>query len=177
MTSSPTHTLRAIVLKKQNLPSRDVVFTVFAEGLGKLRVYGKNIKSVTSRRIAHLQTGNLVMMQIRTRGETNYIEETSLQSAFGSVKGDIRLLRSAYLVLYVLDRLLPEREAEDRIFALLLRYCADLSRRPEMVDELSERALNDIVGTLGYLRNPLPINLLIREIEAVIGEKIPADII
>ncbi len=114
---------------------------------------------------------------IRPKGDAFYLQETSLISAYSAIKKDRLLLRSSYLLFFVLDRLLPEREAEISLFALTKRFLATITRFPEHIDSTLEQALNDILNTLGYLKQPKPLNLLIRDIEALINEKIPDDII
>ncbi|PIP63744.1 hypothetical protein COW97_01050, partial [Candidatus Roizmanbacteria bacterium CG22_combo_CG10-13_8_21_14_all_34_12] len=50
----------AVVLKKKDLLNKDVLISVFSQDLGRLTLFAKGIKKITSRRSPHLQTGNLV---------------------------------------------------------------------------------------------------------------------
>lgn len=167
----------AFILKKRTFATRDALFTFFTKDTGKISVFAKNIKSVTSRRVSHLQTGNLVQMMVQTKGDAYYLRESSIISAYSKIKKSRPLLNSCYLLFYVLDRLLPEREAEVQIFALLKHHMSVISRTPDRTDASLEQTLNDILNRLGYLKQPKPLNLLVRDIEALINEKIPPDII
>ncbi|MBI4009495.1 recombination protein O N-terminal domain-containing protein, partial [Candidatus Roizmanbacteria bacterium] len=44
----------AIVLRKRSLPNQDKIVTLFTKELGKLNVFAKGIKKITSRRLPHV---------------------------------------------------------------------------------------------------------------------------
>jgi len=100
----------ALVLKKINLPNSDQILTVFSLELGKLRLYAKGIKKITSKRLSHVQTGNLVNISCRRHHQFYYLQETGLISSFSRIKKDQNKIDALYLLLFILDRILPEEQ-------------------------------------------------------------------
>ncbi|MBI4226632.1 DNA repair protein RecO, partial [Candidatus Roizmanbacteria bacterium] len=50
----------AIVLRKRSLPNQDTIVTLFSKKIGKVNAFAKGIKKITSRRLPHVQTANLI---------------------------------------------------------------------------------------------------------------------
>jgi DNA repair protein RecO (recombination protein O) len=172
-----THKTEAIVLKKKNLLGKDALITLFTEHEGKIAAVGKGIKTVTSRRASHLQTGNLIEAMVNERNTRYYLQETRLISAFSTIKSNQERVTQQYLFLFILDRILPDRQKEPEVYILLKRFLVDLATN----DEFSKRDLTEYLTALlhyqGYTKDTHSFRELLRYIEEIIHEKIPAGII
>ena len=59
----------AVVLRKRSLPNQDAIVTLFTKELGKINTIAKGIKKITSRRLPHTQTANLINTVIYKKAE------------------------------------------------------------------------------------------------------------
>ncbi|OGK17980.1 DNA repair protein RecO [Candidatus Roizmanbacteria bacterium RIFCSPLOWO2_12_FULL_40_12] len=171
----------AFILKKKNLPTKDSIITIFSKDHGKLSVFAKGVRTFTSRRLPHLQTGNLVTATLAKSKERYYLQETVLLSAFSEIKKDPVKLSYMYFLFFVVDRLLPEAQMELSEYVLVKRYISALAQKkkePNLKD--LEHVLNTLLAQLGYLHEDdkeKDIEELRVTIEQLINEKLPFFII
>lgn len=169
----------AIVLRKKNLLGKDTIVTLFTEELGKALTIAKGIRSITSRRLPHTETGNLITAFIYKKDSRLYLQETKLISHFSIIKKELMKLESRYLIFYILDRLLPENVQEKTIYTDTKKFFIKLTLRQSINDikKLSTAYLNILLKHLGYLKEDKPLEDLTAIIEEIIHEKIPRYII
>lgn len=163
----------AIVLKKRALPNQDKIITLFTKELGKVSAFAKGIKKITSRRLPHVQTANLINVVLYKKNEHFYLQETSLISGFSQIKKDQNKLQYLYLFFFVIERLLPDSQVEQNIYNLLMRFLVELSGSRIEIDEMLLKYLNQTVSTLGYSKEDKNYDELRRVIEEIIHEKMP----
>jgi len=162
-----------IVLRKKDLLNRDVLISFFTESLGRLTVFAKGVKKITSRRSPHLQTGNLISVLLSHKNDRFYLQESRLISGFSELKKDENKISQLYLLLFVLDRLLPEQQKETKIYNLTKNFLISLSKSSKKETIIVEY-LTDIMIFLGYLDKKISQTELKSLIEEIINEKIPA---
>ncbi len=167
----------AIVLKKRSLLTKDQIITLFTLESGKLTVFAKGIKKISSKRLPHLQTANLINTLIYQKDDRFYLQETSLISAFSQIKKAPQKMKMAYLLLYIIDRIAPENQKEKEIYSLVKKFLIELGQTLEFSDSKFEQYLYKLLKLLGYVRakNSLKENLEL--IEELTGEKLPSFII
>ncbi|MCL4374395.1 DNA repair protein RecO [Patescibacteria group bacterium] len=165
---------QAIVLKHRSLLNQDQVITVFSEPFGKLRLLAKGIRKITSRRLSHMQTGNLVRLGLQKRAQSYYLRDTALVSSFYRIKRSSAKTNRLYLLLFILDRVLAEDQPEPKIYQVVLKTFVALSGGSAEQDLATlTGALNLIKRELGYGDARLSFPKLIGNFELIIGEKIP----
>ncbi|MEK9169821.1 MAG: DNA repair protein RecO [Patescibacteria group bacterium] len=169
-----TRTLKteSIVLKKKDLLNKDVLISVFSQDLGRLTLFAKGIKKITSRRSPHLQTGNLINVLVSHKNDHYYLQESELVSGFSELKKNEKKVNNLYSFLFVLERLLPEQQKETKTYNLTKNFLIDLSKsvKPDIV---TFQYLTDIMMQLGYLDQKVSYLELKSLIEEIINEKIP----
>ncbi|MCX7996366.1 MAG: DNA repair protein RecO [Patescibacteria group bacterium] len=143
---------RAIVLRKRALPQKDLVVTLFTQEYGKVIVISKGARTLASKRASHLQSGNLLEANLELGDEYAYLKQTSLVSAFGKLKESFPKLQFLYTFLFVLDRILPERQQESNVYEQTIRFLSGLSVLESGFGGYTERSLDMILGILGYYR-------------------------
>jgi len=162
----------AIILKKKDLLNKDVLISVFSQDLGRLTLFAKGIKKITSRRSPHLQTGNLVNILVSHKNERYYLQESELLSGFSELKKNEKKVGNLYLFLFVLERLLPEQQKETKAYNLTKNFLIDLSKSTKP-NSIAVKYLSDIMMQLGYLDKKVTFPELKSLIEEIINEKIP----
>ncbi len=164
----------AIVLKKKDLLNKDVLISLFTQDLGRLTIFAKGVKKITSRRSPHLQTGNLINVILSHKNDHYYLQESQLISGFSELKKEEKKVKQLYLFLFILDRLIPENQKEERVYNLTKRFFIDLSRPLGKKNLGLLYYLNKLMSLLGYLHEDKSINELKFLIEEIINEKIPS---
>lgn len=162
-----------IVLKKKDLLNKDVLISLFTQDLGRLTIFAKGVKKITSRRSPHLQTGNLINVLVSHKNDHYYLQESQLISGFSELKKDEDKVKQLYLFLFILDRLLPENQKEERVYNLTKRFLIDLSNPSEKKRCSLLYYLNKLMSLLGYIYEDKNFNELKSVIEEIINEKIP----
>lgn len=165
-----------IVLKKKGLLNKDYLVTIFTKEQGKIKVFAKGIKKITSRRLSHIETGNLIQTILSTKNDRFYLQETKLISGFAKIKEAPEKVNFLYQFFFVLERLLAENQKEFNIYQLTIKFLIKLS-----ADGFSEKDLtqfiNELIRQLGYSKKNLSFNELKQTIEEIISEKLPSFII
>jgi DNA repair protein RecO len=172
-----TRKVEAIVFKKRHLLGKDAITTLFTDTEGKIKVIAKGIKSITSRRAPHIQTGNLIEGLLQERGSGFYLNETKLISGFTSIKSSEPKTQFLYLYLFILDRMLPEHQQEMIVYQLLKNFIVELSKAKEFTKARLMDYLNDLLIEMGYASHATNLSELLTDIEEIIHEKIPVSVI
>ncbi len=164
----------AVVLKRRSLANKDETITLFTQESGKLIVFAKGVRKISSKRLPHLQTSNLIKAFLYQKDDKFYLQETSLISAFSAIKNSAAKMKTAYLLLYIIDRITPEQQKESNVYSLLKKFLIDLSKSTEkFTNTRLDDYLHRLLKMLGYVdtRNTLTANLQL--IEELTGQKLP----
>ncbi len=171
---SRTFKTEAIVLKKRSLLNKDSIVTFFTREYGKVRSVAKGIKKITSRRLPHTQTANLLNIVLYNHHDRFYLQESHLISGFSEIKKNRAKMNNLYILLFIIERLLPENQPEIPVYNLTKHYLVDLSKKNDKLDVLLGKYINQIVMVLGYSTEEKPLFQLFSLIEELIHEKIPS---
>ena len=167
--------VEGFIFKKTSLLNRDLTITIFSQELGRVRVFAKGIKKLTSRRSPHIETGNLINAVLSKNKDYYFLQETSLISGFSQIKKNQSKFQCLYLFLFVLEKLLPENQKEEKMYRLFKSFMINLSKREDYQIIMTDY-LNNTVSLLGYqekdkIKDLIEITAFIEEI---INEKLPA---
>ncbi len=173
---SRTSKTEGIVLKKKNLPNQDMIVTIFSEVMGKIRILAKGVKKISSKRLPHLQTGNIINAVIYNSEKRLYLQETSLISGLTQIKKDSKKISFVYFYFHIIDRLLPENQQEPDIYNAVKRFLIDLSKSSTTIP-LLEKHLNILMKKLGYISKKGSLDEIHKLVEELINEKVPLIII
>jgi DNA repair protein RecO len=162
----------AFVLRKKALPQRDYFVVLLTKELGKIHCIAKGSRSLTSKRSPHLQTGNLIEVQLSQFAGNFMVEETSLSTGFGKIKNNLTRLNYLYTYFFVIDKLLPVEAEEERIYKLTMNFLSALSDREIFTIHETLQYLRRAVLILGYEYSGSESGLF-NYIEEIINTKIP----
>ncbi len=166
----------ALVLKNQSYLDRDYLTNFFTKKLGKIKVFCKGVKKITSRRLAYLDTGNFVEIILRRKNDLFYLEKIELKSGLIAIKNNKRKIPFLFTFLFFLDRLLPEMQPERRIYLLAKKYISHLVFAQDNFNSLRRISIcfyNDLLQHLGFTDRELDFREIKKTIEEIIDEKIP----
>ncbi len=116
-------TLNAFVLKRRNAGDSDKVLTLFTKTTGKVRVVAKGVRKITSRRGPYLDVFNEIRITLHQGKTWDTVSEVDMLVSRRNVYTTWMRMRAAYLIVEVIDRLLPDSEPQhviyDRLGAVL----------------------------------------------------------
>ena|SRR3990167_7953412 len=167
----------AIVLKRKELLNKDIVYTLFTHNEGKIKATAKGIKSLTSKRSPHLQTGNLILCVLYKKDGFYYLQETNLKSGFSVIKKDSKKMSYLYFILFIIDRLLPENQIEEKIYESFKKFLVKLSKTESLKIKILEKYLSSLLMGLGYINKEKNLEELHVIIQDLINEKLTFHII
>lgn len=163
----------AFVLRKRSLPNQDKIITLLTKELGKVTTLAKGIKKITSRRLPHIQTANLINVILYKKNDRFYLQETVLRSGFTMIKKDQRKLQVLYQFLFVVERMLPENQPEPLVYTLVKKFLIELSNKQVKNAKLLSHYLNRLLMFLGYSKEDKSLNEIRSNIQEIIHEKMP----
>jgi DNA repair protein RecO len=142
---------KGIVLKKNRLPNQNVSLNIFSEHSGKINIFAYGIRTITSRRLSHLETGNYISFSYRNEDDRLFLSETELIYGYSKIKDDPLRLQKMYVALQLLQKILPENAPESQLYDLTLSYFKELNNNDHVGPQSEETYLNTALMDLGYI--------------------------
>ena len=165
---------RAFVLRKKPLLEKNLRLILFTQKYGKMSLFAYGIRNIKSRRLSHIETGNLIEVVVDERKEGYFLKESQLISSFFLIKKNSSKLKLFYLFLFILDRLLPENQKEEGVYWLIYDFNQRLAKMKNLEKQIFFKYLNKLMITLGYLEKEMRSEELLSFIENLINEEIPS---
>ena len=139
-----------IVLLKKNILKDDKLIIIFTKDQGKMVFSARGIRTLTSHRSAHLETGNYIKFNYTTSNNFSHISETELIYGYSKIKYNKQKLEDLFSILFVLNKLLPENLAEVKVFNLTLDILKTLNNS-DIGHRQIEQYYCEVLLLLGYL--------------------------
>jgi DNA repair protein RecO (recombination protein O) len=152
MNPSSVYRVTAFIVRRSNVGEADKILTIFSTNIGKLRVIAKGIRKISSRRGPHVDLFNEVSMMLH-RGKSMDIvtEVTTIKTYRTGLSSWIRM-RAAYLVVEILDKLVPEHVEHRDIYSKLHETLEAIEKiSEEQMDTVLLSWCNSVLLMLGFL--------------------------
>jgi DNA repair protein RecO (recombination protein O) len=148
-----TYKTEGIVIKRINFGEADKLVTIFTKNHGKIVVLAKGIRKINSRKAPHLELFTHCQAFISHGRNLDIITESQTITSFSYFRTNLLRLSKGFGILEVIERLLPEREAHQDIYALFLQVIRQLNEsKITEYQEITSRFLHEILWRLGYLQ-------------------------
>ncbi|PIZ63582.1 DNA repair protein RecO [Candidatus Roizmanbacteria bacterium CG_4_10_14_0_2_um_filter_39_13] len=167
--------ISGFVLKRRNLLEKDVIVTVFTKENGKMTLMVKGVRKITSKRAAHIQTGNLIRAQIRESKEMYYLQSSELISGFLSLRTE-KYIDHIYLFLSIIDGLMPEAQEDEEVFERIQQFFIQLSKKTDHQNVLKIN-IQKLLEILGYVDRNLSLSELILTAENHMEKRLPRHVL
>jgi len=134
----PLRETEAIVLRTYRLGEADKIASLFTRHLGRLRAVAQGALRPKSRYGGTLEPLSYLRLWIFERENRDLLRLNSVEiiESFFDMQKDYRVQLAAQFLSEVADRLLPEREVNERIFRLLLAVLRALKHSGEVTRPL-----------------------------------------
>jgi len=167
--------IRGFVLKRRNLLDKDVIVTVFTQENGKMTVMVKGVRKITSKRAAHIQTGNFIKAQIRESKGMYYLQSSELISGFLSLRTE-KYIDHIYLFLSIIDGLMPEAQEDGEVFERVQQFFVQLSKKSDL-EHVLKINIQKLLEILGYVDRKLSLLELILTAENHMEKRLPRHVL
>lgn len=148
---SAISTTLAIVLKRKNFGEADRMVTLLTHDGGKRTAIAKGVRGALSKRAAHIELFNTIKAQLIETKNMPILAQTELTSDRSSIKSHLKLLRIAYHLVEVVEKLTPEEQKQEEIFNLLNRALSSVNMNQWKDEERLTGAFETkLLTLLGY---------------------------
>lgn len=134
----PLRETEAIVLRTYRLAEADKIASLFTRQMGRLRAVATGARRTKSRYGAALEPLSHVRVFIFEREHRDLLRMNSAEliESFYDMQKDYRIQLAAQYLAEVAERMIPEREVNERLFRLLLAALRSLKRSGEITRPL-----------------------------------------
>lgn len=152
MNAPSVYKVTAFILRRSNVGETDKTLTVFSKNNGKLRVIAKGIRKISSRRGPHVDLFNEVSMMLYKGKTMDSMTEVSTIKTYRAGLSSWVRMRAAYLVVEILDKLMPEQVVHQDIYNKLHETLeAIVYTKEEHMDSVLLSWCNGVLLMLGFL--------------------------
>jgi DNA repair protein RecO (recombination protein O) len=118
----PLTSAEAIVLRGYSLAEADLIATLFTREFGKIRAVAKSARRLKSRFSGTLEPLSHIRIDFyeRENRELVYLNRCDLEETFFDLQADYGFQVAGAYMVEITDALLPDREANPKVFRLLL---------------------------------------------------------
>lgn len=166
-----------VVLHKRKLLNEHVMVTVLGRTSGKISLIAKGLRNFTSKRSAHLQTGNVITFgYTKSESKGHYLTDVTLVSHLLEIKRNPEQLRLLYLVLFLFDAFLPNEVPDSYIYQFCKSCIVRISNMEVITLDDRYVMMNDMLSAHGYPTKQT-FDDCRSSIEEIIGKKIPQGVL
>src|SRR3989344_569890 len=140
-----------LVLAKKDFLIEGRLITIFTRNYGKIVLFAYGTQKITSKRIAHLETGNYITFSFYKRLGAYYLSETELLYGHSQIKKTPAKLTLLFLLFFILHNILAEGEKEEKIFDITLSALKDLNNNISFTMYHLSLYLSHILMVSGFL--------------------------
>ena len=152
MNPSSVYRVTAIILRRSSVGEADKILTIFSKNIGKLRVIAKGIRKISSRRGPHVDLFNEVTMMLHHGKAMDIVTEVTTIRTYRTGLSTWIRMRAAYLVVEVVDKLIPEHVEHQDIYTKLHQVFESIETSQETaLDDVLLSFCNEVLISLGFM--------------------------
>ena len=122
---------QGVVLRTIRLGEADRIVSIVTEGHGKVRAVVKGVRKTKSRFGSRLEPMSHVALQLYAgRGDLDTVTQAETVDHFRAIREDLDRLSQATSMLEAVDQVAQEREANPRLYQMLVGALRALAARP-----------------------------------------------
>ena len=126
----PLYHDRGVVLRTYKLGEADRIVSILTRGRGKVRAVAKGVRKTKSRFGGRLEpVSHVDLLMYEGRGELDIVSQAETVDAFRPLRDDLDRLGRAVSLLEAADQLALEREANVRLYEMLVGALRTLATR------------------------------------------------
>lgn len=128
----PSLTTEGLILKRINFGEADRVLTVLTDRFGKISVIARGVRKITSRRAGNIELLNRVKLHL-FKSKNYILQEAQSIETFSKLKENLTLSTTAFHIIELIDRLVPEEQKNPKVYELTLAILSLLVKNPRQI--------------------------------------------
>ncbi len=128
----PAVTTEGLILKRSNFGEADRVVTVLTDRYGKISVIARGVRKITSRRAGNIEVLNRVKLHL-FKSKSYTLQEAESIETFQILKDNLTLSTTAFHILELVDRLMPEEQRNPTLYNLVISTLKTLEKNPRQI--------------------------------------------
>lgn len=140
---------QAIVLSSKNFSEADKIYVFFTDNLGKLSVVSKGVRKLNSRKRGSMEVFNLIKFQVAKSHGLPILTEVEVINDFERIRKSLKKISVAYYFMEVVSKITREDEVNFKVFQILEKYLAKLSRTVKL-KTLRQEFTKEILVLMGF---------------------------
>lgn len=144
-----------LIINKKKLHEGDLQLTIFTQNLGKITCLAKGVRSIKSRRLGHLEIGNVIKFNLYQKGPFFWLSESESVSPFLKQPKKLSQYNLLFFLYEVANSIIPAEEILPDIY-LNLSNATQALAQDNYPDFIREEI--NFIRNLGFGLNP-QINL------------------
>ena len=110
---------QGIILKKEDRGEANQLFTIYTKDFGKLEIFGKAIRKISSKLRAGADIFYLTDIEFIQGKAHKTLTDAVLIEKFENIRSDLNKLKITYQISEILDELIKGQESDEEIWDLL----------------------------------------------------------
>ncbi len=163
-----------LIINRHKVRDADRFYTIYTKELGKISVYGRGVRTITSKRASQLELFSHIKFQvIESRGRYT-LTSVELLSSHASSKTTLGNISRLFEIGELIDTLTPEHDPQLELYELFVAALASLARfeTPEYMYRFKKKLL----FILGYNNTEISETTIDSYIESLITRPLRAKI-
>ena len=128
----PALTVEGLILKRSNFGEADRMLTILTKNLGKISVVARGVRKITSRRAGNVELLNIVKVGL-FKGKGYTLTEAQSIKTFPRIKSNLAVSTSAFHILELVNKILPEDDPNPRVFDLMKSVLEEFENNPRQI--------------------------------------------
>ena len=128
----PAVSTEGLSLKRADFGEADRVLTVLTDRYGKISVIARGVRKITSRRAGNIELLNRVKLHLFKAKSYTLTEAESIET-FKKIKENLILSTTAFHIIELVNRLVPEDQKNPQIYNLTLTALTLLEKNPRQI--------------------------------------------
>lgn len=140
-----------IVIKKRKLLKDNRLITILSENSGKINVVGYGVRSILSKRLSHIETGNYISFTYSKYGDYVTLGETDIVWGFSKIKRSESKMNLLFLLFFILDRIMPENQSDPAVFEKIKVIMTKLNNREQFTLSDLQLYFKELLVMTGFI--------------------------
>ncbi len=118
----------AVVINRQKKGEGDLSITLFTPETGKTHCIAKGAQSIRSRRLGHLEIGNIIQISLYQKNGYYWVSETETKLSFLQNSPALTQINLLFYFLEIANQLLPSDQSNPNLFPILVQVITAINQ-------------------------------------------------
>lgn len=128
----PSYTTPGLILKRKNFGEADRIVIALTQRFGKISIIARGVRRIKSRRAGNIEVLNVANLHL-FKAKAYTLTEAEAVETFQKIKSNLTLSTTAFHIIELVDRLVPEDQKNERLFELTVSALKLLQDHPRQI--------------------------------------------